>query len=77
MTRATTKWPRAEARRQYEWTAERFPAAAEPVFNLAVLAWHENDWDAVVRHLEEVLRRNPAHAEAPAFLERARARRGR
>jgi tetratricopeptide (TPR) repeat protein len=63
-----------KAEMQYLKTAERFPAAADPVFNLAVLSWKSGDWAKVVSYLEEVLRRKPDHAEAGKFLIQARQR---
>ncbi len=61
-----------EAQAQYERTAVLFPTAADPVFNLSVLAWKRGDWPEVVRDLEEVLRRNPQHPQAPKYLMQAR-----
>lgn len=66
-----------EARRQYERAAELFPDAADPVFNLGVLAWKARDWPRVVSYFEEVLRRNPNHPAARGFLEKARMEMGR
>jgi tetratricopeptide (TPR) repeat protein len=61
-----------EARAQYERTAQLFPTAADPVFNLSVLAWRRGDWTAVERYLLEVLRRDPRHAQAPGYLANVR-----
>ena len=36
------------------------------------MAWKRNDWDAVIRYLEEVLRRAPGHERARGYLEAAR-----
>ena len=63
-----------EARAQYQRAATQFPEAADPVFNLAVLAWKEEKWSVVVEELEEVLRRNPNHLQARAHLEDAKKR---
>jgi tetratricopeptide (TPR) repeat protein len=63
-----------EAKLQYHTAAERFPQAADPVFNLAVLAWKDGNWNEVVEDLEEVLRRNPNHLQARAHLEDAKKR---
>lgn len=62
----------AEAHDQYEKTAQRFPQAPDPVYNLAVLYWHKKDWPAVVRLLEEVLRRDSHHANARSYLPSAK-----
>ncbi len=67
----------AEAKAQYEQTKKLFPTAADPVFNLAVLAWKENDWPTVVSNLEEVLRRKPDHAQAAGYLRIAHERMGK
>lgn len=61
-----------EAKAQYEAAVKLSPQAVDPLFNLAVLAWKEKNWPAVIRDLEEVLRRKPDHAEAAAYLQRAR-----
>ena len=37
-----------------------------------MLAWKRGDWPEVVRDLEEVLRRNPQHPQAPGYLMQAR-----
>jgi len=63
-----------EAEQQYEKTARLFPDLADPVFNLAVLFWHRKEWDRVISYFEEVLKRNPSHAAARAYLEQARLR---
>lgn len=63
-----------EAKLQYHIAAERFSQAADPVFNLAVLAWKDGNWNEVVEDLEEVLRRNPNHLQARAHLEDAKKR---
>jgi tetratricopeptide (TPR) repeat protein len=62
-----------EAIAQYERAARQFPTLTDPVFNLAVLAWHRSDWKTVVANLEEVLRRQPGNAKAAAYLQQARA----
>ncbi len=65
-----------EARAQYEQSARLFPHVADPVYNLAVLSWHEKDWPKVLSYLEEVLRRDPRHPSAGVYLEQARQRMG-
>lgn len=64
------RWDQAKA--QYQKAAGLFPHAADPVFNLAVMAWHKKEWPSVVHYLEEVLKRNPNHPSAMHFLRQAR-----
>lgn len=61
-----------DAKFQYKKAAQLFPDAADPVFNLAVLAWNESDWVEVIRNLEEVLRRQPTHEQARQYLQQAK-----
>jgi len=63
-----------EATRWYHTAAERFPAAADPVFNLAVMDWKRKDWPGASAGFAEVLRRRPAHPTAAGYLAEARRR---
>jgi tetratricopeptide (TPR) repeat protein len=63
-----------DAKRAYVAAAERFPKAADPVYNLGVLAWKEKNWAIAAAHFEEAVSRNPAHAQAHGFMLEARKR---
>jgi len=65
-----------EAEKEYWRVMNKFPEAPDPVYNLAVLNWKKGDWPAVVKYLEEVLKRNPQHEKARYYLEDARRRLG-
>lgn len=67
---------RDEARAQYQKAAQQFPAAVDPVYNLAVLAWDDKDWKNAAAYFEEALRRNPSHPNAGAFLAKSLAQMG-
>lgn len=63
-----------EAARWYKMAAERFPSAADPVFNLGVMAWKRGDWNAAAINFSEVIHRKPDHGPARAFLGEAQRR---
>jgi arylsulfatase A-like enzyme len=68
-----------EARRSFEEILKRTPDEPMANFNLTLLHAKRQDWPAVIRHGETLLRRLPAHPEAGAIrslVERAKARTG-
>lgn len=58
---------RAEAREQYEKAAQRFPKAHDPVFNLGVLAWQDQNWAKAADYFQETMNRKPDHMQAAGF----------
>jgi hypothetical protein len=65
---------REAARTQYEHTANRYPDAVDPVYNLGVMSWNDNDWRGAAAYFQETLRRDPNHPSAAAFYARALAK---
>lgn len=64
----------SNARLMYGKAIEEDPQNYQAYFNLAVLYWEEQNWNEVIKYLEQALKINPNSTEAAGYLKMARQR---